>query len=259
MAAQLFTPFSFDQHPVRVIDRDGQPWFIATDIAEALDYRNAPDLTRNLDDDEQGTQIVRTLGGDQKLTVINESGLYSAILRSRKPEAKRFKKWVTSEVLPSIRKTGSYHARTKPLPLPGCIVAAEAQLLRRLLNRAVGPKKRQWALDEMCRYLRVNALEQIAAEDIDKALAFVDGLRQDPQLIRPISQIEWAARTRLLHTRFLLSFGPDNTPELRALDLDEFVASPANFADRLREDGLGFLPPDLAEVLSATIWRLGQR
>ncbi len=67
-------------------------------------------MTRILDDDEKGTQIVRTLGGEQSVSVINESGLYSAILRSRKPEAKAFKKWVTSDVLPSIRKTGSYSA-----------------------------------------------------------------------------------------------------------------------------------------------------
>lgn len=92
--------------------RDGEPWFVAQDVSEALEYRNAPDMTRNLDDDEKGTQIVRTLGGDQEMTVINESGLYSAILKSRKPEAKTFKKWVTSEVLPSIRKTGSYTAPT---------------------------------------------------------------------------------------------------------------------------------------------------
>jgi prophage antirepressor-like protein len=68
----------------------------------------ASDMTRSLDDDEKGTQIVRTPSGDQEMLVINESGLYSAILNSRKPEAKRFKRWVTSEVLPAIRKTGSY-------------------------------------------------------------------------------------------------------------------------------------------------------
>lgn len=99
--------------------RDGEPWFVAQDVSEALEYRNAPDMTRNLDDDEKGTQIVRTLGGDQEMTVINESGLYSAILKSRKPEAKAFKKWVTSEVLPSIRKTGSYTApAAQPTPKP---------------------------------------------------------------------------------------------------------------------------------------------
>ena len=92
--------------------RDGEPWFVAGDVAGALDYSEAKDMTRNLDDDEKGRQIVPTLGGDQEMTVINESGLYSAILKSRKPEAKTFKKWVTSEVLPSIRKTGSYTAPT---------------------------------------------------------------------------------------------------------------------------------------------------
>lgn len=65
-------------------------------------------MTRNLDEDEKGTQIVRTPGGQQKTSVISESGLFAAILKSRKPEARKFRKWVTSEVLPSIRKTGSY-------------------------------------------------------------------------------------------------------------------------------------------------------
>ncbi|MDH2435592.1 Bro-N domain-containing protein [Pokkaliibacter sp. MBI-7] len=101
-------PFSFDQHAVRTIEQNGQVWFIAGDVAAALEYRMASDMTRSLDDDEKGTQIVRTPSGDQEILIINESGLYSAILRSRKPEAKRFKKWVTAEVLPAIRKTGRY-------------------------------------------------------------------------------------------------------------------------------------------------------
>lgn len=93
---------------IRVLEIDGEPWFIAVDIAKVLDYRTAYDMTRILDEDEKGTQIVRTPGGNQNVIVINESGIYSSILRSRKPEAKQFKKWVTSEVLPSIRKYGAY-------------------------------------------------------------------------------------------------------------------------------------------------------
>lgn len=93
---------------IRVLEIDGEPWFVAVDIAKILEYRNANDMTRILDDDEKGTQIVRTPGGNQNATIINESGLYSSILRSRKPEAKKFKKWVTSEVLPSIRRHGAY-------------------------------------------------------------------------------------------------------------------------------------------------------
>lgn len=101
-------PFQFDTHPVRTLLIDGQPWFVAIDVAHALSYRDSEKMTRNLDDDEKGTHIVGTLGGGQKVTIINESGLYSAILRSRKPEAKRFKKWITAEVLPAIRQHGVY-------------------------------------------------------------------------------------------------------------------------------------------------------
>ena len=101
-------PFRFEDRQVRTIVLDDQPWFVAADVSLALEYRIAGDMTRNLDDDEKGTQIVRTPGGEQEMLVINESGLYSAILRSRKAEAKRFKKWITAEVLPAIRKHGSY-------------------------------------------------------------------------------------------------------------------------------------------------------
>lgn len=113
-------PFDFEGRPVRVVtDVQGEPWFVAADVAQSLDYRMASDMTRSLDDDEKGTQTVRTPSGDQEMLVINESGLYSAILKSRKPEAKRFKRWVTREVLPAIRKTGRYALSGTPaLPAP---------------------------------------------------------------------------------------------------------------------------------------------
>jgi prophage antirepressor-like protein len=101
-------PFNFGKKLVRTMLIGNQPWFVATDVASALEYRDAFNMNRILDDDEKGTQIVSTLGGDQEMLVINESGLYSAILRSRKAAAKNFKKWVTAEVLPAIRKRGRY-------------------------------------------------------------------------------------------------------------------------------------------------------
>jgi prophage antirepressor-like protein len=112
------TPFNFDSHQVRVVtDEHGEPWFVAADVASALTISRTDDAISRLDDDEKGADTIRTPGGDQQMTVINESGLYSLILTSRKPEAKRFKKWVTSEVLPSIRKTGSYTTTTKAAPV----------------------------------------------------------------------------------------------------------------------------------------------
>lgn len=102
--------FAFDSAAVRTLSLNGEPWFVATDIAKILGFGVAKDMTRILDDDEKGGHIVPTLGGDQEVTIINESGLYAAILKSRRPEAKAFRKWVTSEVLPAIRKRGSYAA-----------------------------------------------------------------------------------------------------------------------------------------------------
>ncbi|AJD50288.1 Prophage antirepressor [Thalassospira xiamenensis M-5 = DSM 17429] len=124
--------FNFDSVDFRAIEIDGQIWAVGTDVCKALGYRDAENGLRNLDDDEKGTHIVRTAGGDQNLQIINESGLYSLILRSRKPEAKRFKKWVTSEVLPSIRKTGAYHhAQTTP-PAPN---TDQQELIEALLDK----------------------------------------------------------------------------------------------------------------------------
>ncbi|MEQ9259831.1 MAG: Bro-N domain-containing protein [Roseovarius sp.] len=100
-----------DDMDFRVIDRDGEPWFVLADVCRKLAVVQPASASRHLDTDEKGVLEMHTPGGRQKMTVINESGLYSLVLRSSKPEAKRFKKWVTSEVLPSIRKTGSYGGR----------------------------------------------------------------------------------------------------------------------------------------------------
>lgn len=100
--------FSFEGLSVRTVTQRDEPWFVAADVAKVLEIGRTDDAVRRLDDDEKGTDIIRTPGGSQEMTVINESGLYSLILTSRKPSAKRFKKWVTAEVLPAIRKTGGY-------------------------------------------------------------------------------------------------------------------------------------------------------
>lgn len=105
---QIFNNEEFGE--VRTVTIDDNPWFAATDIAKALGYRMASDLVRRIDDEDKDTHIMSTLGGEQSLSIINESGLYSAILGSKLESAKRFKHWVTSEVLPSIRKNGGYIA-----------------------------------------------------------------------------------------------------------------------------------------------------
>lgn len=111
--------FDFDDSAVRAVMITDNPWWVANDIAQVLGYRDAHNMARNLDDDEKGTHIVSTLSGDQSLTIISESGLFAAILKSRKPEAKRFRRWVTGEVLPALRRHGRYAMPVqKPLAAP---------------------------------------------------------------------------------------------------------------------------------------------
>lgn len=101
-------PFDFEGAAVRIVMREGEPWFVAADVCGVLEHGNPRQVVSRLDDDEKGVLNVDTLGGRQEVTAINESGLYSLIMTSRKEAARRFKKWVTAEVLPSIRKSGGY-------------------------------------------------------------------------------------------------------------------------------------------------------
>lgn len=100
--------FAFEGHVIRALLMDGDPWFIAGDIARALGYRDAHNMGRRLDAEEKGTHPLSTPGGVQMVGVISEPGLYAAVLGSQVDGARKFKRWVTAEVLPAIRKTGSY-------------------------------------------------------------------------------------------------------------------------------------------------------
>lgn len=101
--------FKFNKSTIRItVDDAGITWFLAKDVCDVLTIANVSDAVDRLDADEKGIANSDTRGGTQQMSIISESGLYSLAMRSSKPEAKAFKKWVTSEVLPSIRKTGSY-------------------------------------------------------------------------------------------------------------------------------------------------------
>ncbi|RRD59515.1 BRO family protein [Leucobacter sp. OH1287] len=105
--------FKFNNNEVRVVTQNGEPWFVANDVAKTLDLGHPRSSLALLDDDERGVQPLDTPGGAQNMTVVNESGLYALVLRSRKPEAKQFKRWIIHEVLPAIRKHGGYLTNQK--------------------------------------------------------------------------------------------------------------------------------------------------
>ena len=130
------TLFHFGESPVRVAVTDGHYLFVVADLCAALQHSDPSKAIERLDEDEKGAITVRTLGGPQAVNVVNESGLYSLVLSSRKALAKRFKRWVTHEVLPSIRRTGSYSLPGAEQPAP--ILANGGPEFRRIVTMVVG-------------------------------------------------------------------------------------------------------------------------
>lgn len=99
-------PFTYNTKQVRVIEKDGEPWFVAKDVCDILEISNGRDAVSRLDDDEKdAVGITDAIGREQQTTIISESGVYALVFTSRKPEAEQFKRWIRKEVLPSIRKS----------------------------------------------------------------------------------------------------------------------------------------------------------
>lgn len=101
----------FGKHEIRAVERDGEVWLVASDVAKVLGYRDAANLTRRLMEDEKGYSNLSTLGGDQEVAIINEAGTYRAIFASSRQEAEAFKRWVLHDLLPTLRRTGFYSLR----------------------------------------------------------------------------------------------------------------------------------------------------
>lgn len=168
--------FNFNQNQIQVINKDGEAWFIASEIAAMFGYRDSHNLTRILDDDEADTHnmSIRSENGikqSRTVTIINESGFYHAAFKSRKPEVKPFRKWVTSEVLPTIRKTGGYQIGQKT-------TADDRTGLRQAVAALVGRKGINYssAYSMIHQRFNVEAIEDIPAEKLPEAVAYVHAL-----------------------------------------------------------------------------------
>ena len=140
---------------IRALSVDGEPWFVAKDVCVALAIKNSRDALARLDDDEKGVALTDTPGGEQRVQTVNEAGLYTLVLSSRKPEAHAFKRWVTHEVLPAIRRTGGYMVARDETP--------EQTMARALLIARDTMDRQRREIDE----LRPKALfaDAVAASD----------------------------------------------------------------------------------------------
>ncbi|MBW5881598.1 ORF6C domain-containing protein [Staphylococcus aureus] len=132
---QALQTFNFEELPVRTLEVDGEPYFIGKDVADILGYANGRDaLSKHVDAEDKLTSQIATAGQNRNVTIINESGLYSLIFSSKLENAKRFKRWVTSEVLPTLRKTGAYQVPSDPMQALRLMFEATEQTKQEIKN-----------------------------------------------------------------------------------------------------------------------------
>ena len=218
--------FNFDSFTVRAINRNGDIWFVAADVCAVLDIKNTTQALAALDSDERSMfNIGRSAinGGGGEVNIINESGLYALILRSRKPEAKRFRKWVTSEVLPAIRKNGAYSLTITK--------AQQGELATLIAERFPSGKDRPYAWSRFNNHFRLASYKDLPASRFEEACAYIRTMPEiAPALPKPEArpQINLFAphefqRLRVLANQFYddvvkRAKGEDVTPKLEIPD-----------------------------------------
>ena len=189
--------FSFENFSVRAINRNGEIWFVAADVCAAIDL--GTEQIRRLDDDEKGLHLTQTPGGKQEMSIINESGLYALILRSRKPEAKRFRKWVTSEVLPAIRKTGTYSLTISK--------AQQGELATLIAERFPSGKDRPYAWSRFNNHFRLASYKDLPSSRFEEACEYIKQMpEQMAALPRPSVNLldkDYFAHVRNIANKFI--------------------------------------------------------
>jgi prophage antirepressor-like protein len=154
--------FNYEQNEIRTVNIDGELWFVLKDVCDVLDIANSRDTADRLDDDEKNTVAINDgIPGNPNKTIINESGLYSVILLSRKPEAKSFKRWVTHDVLPQIRKTGCFKLpkETKPRAKPVDVIFNQRMRMAKAFSKVTGIPL------EIALATAINEAEKLTGED----------------------------------------------------------------------------------------------
>jgi prophage antirepressor-like protein len=171
--------FTFRDHAVRTVTVNGDPWFVSADVCQVLGIRNSRDALARLDADEKGVTTMNTNRGPQQLSTVNECGLYHLIFHSRKPEARAFRRWVTQEVLPAIRRTGRYETQRQDRSHPDSGTRVPVQFtFRDHAVRTVTVNGDPWFVAaDACEVLALNNSRQALArlDEDEKGLTTIDG------------------------------------------------------------------------------------
>jgi len=181
--------FEFAGSQIRTFYIDGESWWVATDVARALGLSNSRAMVGRLRDNQKGVRLIDTLGGRQESTTVNESGLYSAILRSDSPRAIDFQIWVTDTVLPAIRKTGTYAVEQSPeLQIANALVLASSMIAAKDAQiGALTPRADAW--DELA-----SASGDYEVADAAKILARAGVETGQARLFKQLAELAWIHR-----------------------------------------------------------------
>ena len=269
--------FSFESHPVRSLLIDDAPWFVAADVCAALEIQNVSQaLAQHTDADERA---IFKIGRQGDTNIINESGLYSLILGSRKAEAKKFKKWVTAEVLPAIRKTGRYEHPASRSAQPNGLTAEHQDIIKAAVNQRLEelpPSKRAIAARVLWSSLsakfgvkstdkRVAHYKLIPDEGFNECLSLIARTPLEGELQigntpspQPADQAQ-AARQLLLHSRFLVGFDRHGYLQLQEVPTNAAVFAPNELPRYLSDPGSSVDLRCLTEIISACAQRLALR
>ena len=285
------TVFNFNSHAVRTVDRDGAIWFVATDVCAALGYANpSKAIADHLDDDERSNEQLDRSQMGSKAIIINESGLYALVLRSRKPEARKFAKWVTSEVLPAIRKTGQYIAQPYAVNPGDTLNATQADTLRNMLTEAAQamPKDLQGlVMREGWSKLKAHfncSYRQIPQAEFNEAVSLLSrhivhwkrAKVTDSDIVPNLQEIQdsYALAIALLpetqkaiqsglsntNRRWFLSFDGQHKPNIQTIPDDAYVLSHADMLKAmLSGDGLPMKNEELEMFIHAATRNLANR
>lgn len=181
--------FTFENFEVRVAGTPGKPEWVAADVCKVLDIANSRDTLARFEEDERGVVIADTLGGNQEMATVTEAGLYRLIFKSRKPAAKRFQRWVFHEVLPTLRKTGSYSVEVEIPPVQKLAAIASlppAAQKQHILQTSYEFLERTGGVDERDRLLFRDSFRNIALAD----------RLQAPALPAATGRLEWPVSDR---------------------------------------------------------------
>lgn len=239
--------FQFNTTELRVIqDEQGDLWFVAADVCSALEVQNVTQAVSRLDEDERS---MFNIGRQGEASIINESGLYSLILGSRKPEAKKFKKWVTSEVLPTIRKTGRYETPAEP----GITPAQQRQLQEAIAARFPDGKKRPYAWSRFNNHFQLGSYKQLPTSKTDEALSYIATMQGGEDAP---TGLERAALEQLRFARFCLYFDADGKMNLKEIPAGARMMQDADIARIVGDPGAMVDRNLLPDIISAAANRL---